>query len=344
MKKIRDPSFFEGVNDFLTYYLPKIKCSSPNTITTYRITINKFISYLQEEKKLTVYTIGIASLNRENIVCFLDWLKSHGNSSATRNNRLSAMKSLYTYLMEYKDTMLAANANGILEIHKTQELDKGPHVFLTEQQVKLVLNAPNPKEKYGLRDQTLLVALYDSGCRIDEMLSLRNKDIRYSDGQCYITVTGKGRKTRNIPMFENCEKTIREYQRVFHPGKNPDGYLFYTLQNGVQRKMSPDNVARIQDKYEKQVKKVCPSLPHLHAHLWRHSRSQHLYEAGMSLEQVSLWLGHSQINTSLIYTFFDVERKRKAIEKATEGDVGIIKPVPAMFKNDEEIIKRLYGL
>jgi len=185
--------------------------------------------------------------------------------------------------------------------------------------------------------------MYDSACRIDEILSLKLNGIRYSEGLCCINVTGKGRKSRNLPLGKTVEGLIREYSAVFHKDKNKDDFMFYVKRNNVKRQMSQDNTSRILNKYERQAIAIDPTFPHLHAHLLRHTRSQHWYDAGINLEEIALLLGHSQLTTSLIYTFFDVNRKREAIEKALGSDDPLfIAETPMLL--DEDIIKKLYGL
>ena len=344
MRRIKDPALFEGIRDFLNTYLPKVRNSSPNTVSTYRTVISEFISYLQQSRGYSIYDMHIGLITQTNVVGFLSWCRDiRGNGTATLNNRLSAMKSFFSYLLEYKDPLLSALANEISDIHSEQEEDKGPHEYLSRAQMKILLGLPARDTDYGFRDLMLISLLYDSACRIDEVLSLRLKEIRYSEGLCCINVTGKGRKMRNLPLGKAAEKLMIEYLAVFHKEENKSEYLFYVSRDGVKRKMSQDNVSRILKKYEIEAKAIDSAFPHLHAHLLRHTRSQHWYDAGMHLEQIALLLGHSQLTTSLVYTFFNVNKKKEAIEKAVGGDDPLFISEPPI-ELDAKIIRRLYGL
>lgn len=344
MKKFKDPIFFEGIRDFLGTYLPKVKNSSPNTISSYRTTLSLFVSYLQHGLDCSIYDMSASMITQSTIVGFLDWCRNEkGNGVATLNNRLSAMKTFFTYLLQYKDTNLSVFSSGIHDIHKLPEEDSGPHKYLTQNQMRILFSLPKRNTLFGLRDLMLMSLLYDSACRIDEILSLKLSSIRYSGGLCCINVTGKGRKTRNLPLGKTVDGLIKEYSAVFHKNSNKDDYLFYVNRNDVRRQMSQDNTSRILDKYGKQAITIDSTFPHLHAHLLRHTRSQHWYDAGINLEEIALLLGHSQLTTSLIYTFFDVNRKRAAIEKALgSNDPLFIAETPMLL--DENIIKKLYGL
>jgi len=344
MTRIKDPTFFEGIRDFLGTYLPKVKNVSPHTVSSYRATLSEFVSYLQHSLNCSIYDMDTTLISQTNIVGFLDWCRTdRGNGTATQNNRLSAMKTFFTYLLEYKDASLSVSATGIADIHKQQEEDSGPHEYLSQNQMRILFGLPKRDTPYGLRDLMLMSLLYDSACRIDEILSLKLNGIRYSDGLCCINVTGKGRKTRNLPLGKTVENLIGEYSAAFHKDKNKDDYLFYVVRDNIRMKMSQDNTSRILNKYEMQAKAIDATFPHLHAHLLRHTRSQQWYDAGINLEEIALLLGHSQLTTSLTYTFFNVNRKRAAIEKALGGDEPLFISEKPMFL-DEDIIKKLYGL
>lgn len=344
MKRIKDATFFEGIRDFLGTYLPKVKNASPHTVASYRTTLSQYVSYLQQSLNYSIYDMDTTLVCQTNIVGFLHWCETdRGNGTATRNNRLSALKTFFSYLLQYKDASLSVSANAIADIHKKQEEDTGPHEYLSQNQVRILFGLPKRNTLFGLRDLMLMSLLYDSACRIDEILSLKLGNIRYSDGLCCINVTGKGRKTRNLPLGKTVEGLIREYSAVFHKEKNRDDFMFYVKRDNIRREMSQDNTSRILDKYETQAKAIDPAFPRLHAHLFRHTRSQHWYDAGMNLEQIALLLGHSQLTTSLVYTFFNVGRKREAIERATGGEEPLfLSEKPLVL--DEDTIKKLYGL
>ena len=107
--------------------------------------------------------------------------------------------------------------------------------------------------------------------------------------------------------------------------------------------MSTDAVNLFMKKYGEMARRTCPEVPErVHPHQLRHSRAMHLYRAGMPLVLLSEFLGHADVNTTRIYAWADTEMKRQAIQKVS-GDTGRIHIEP-IWVNDEEMIKRLYGL
>lgn len=124
-----------------------------------------------------------------------------------------------------------------------------------------------------------------------------------------------------------------------------DDYLFYTKRSGMTVKMSCDNAQRFIMKYGIRAKEIIPAIPHLHPHLFRHTRAMHLYMAGMPLEMVAQWLGHSQMETSLIYANATTEMKRVAVEKISSKENSVFKDDEKFkYEDNDDIIKQLYGL
>ncbi len=111
--------------------------------------------------------------------------------------------------------------------------------------------------------------------------------------------------------------------------------------------MSDENVRRIIHKYADSARACCKTIPiNVHPHMFRHSRAMHLYQNGMELILISQWLGHAQIETTLVYAYADTEMKRKAIESATQGD-NILRTKDSFERytiTDETMLKRLCGL
>ena len=100
-------------------------------------------------------------------------------------------------------------------------------------------------------------------------------------------------------------------------------------------------------KYGDMARGSCPAMPEkVHPHLLRHSRAMHLYQHGMDLTLISQWLGHAQLETTLIYAYADTEQKRRAIEQATHAN-SILKnqkSVKRFVVTNDDMIRKLYGL
>lgn len=345
MTKIKDPELFDNIKDFLTSYLPVIRAKSSNTITAYKSTLNLYLSFIQKFCHKRLADVTKEDFNQTNILEFLEWLKiERQNCTATRNQRLVHIRQYCKYLMG-SDILSFSDFVKIQKIAKETDPPKDELEYLTIEQTKLVLAQPETNKNIGVRDHFFISLLYDSGCRDQEILDLQVGDFVEMKTCAELHIVGKGHKYRAIPISKDVQKMFHEYCKIYHTDLQKNALLFYTIRNGVKTKMSPDNVARFLNKYEKQARKTDPNIPHIHPHLFRHTRAMHLYMAGMPLPLVSEWLGHSQLETTTIYARATTEMKRKAIEKISTAENAVFKK-DEVFKyiDNDEVIKKLYGL
>lgn len=120
-------------------------------------------------------------------------------------------------------------------------------VYLSIEDMKLVIEQPDTSKKTGIRDKFFIALLYDSGCRNQEILDLRVKDLIIKEfGEAELHVLGKGRKYRVTPITKDVAPLFREYCKTFHSdfSGSQNEYLFYIIQKGISAQMSADNVHR----------------------------------------------------------------------------------------------------
>ena len=342
--RVSDPKLFSSINTFLSLYLPKIRSRSEHTIKAHRDTINVFAEFMKQTKNVPLAKLCASDFNRENFIAFLDWIQAErGCSDSTRNQRLMSLRVFCKYLVGEKasDFDLFSEISDINRIPVPERVLKDS---LTLDDIELLFGLPDPATEYGMRDRFYIVLLYDSGCRNDEILSLKLIDLEPGKNGGKLNVIGKGRKFRVTPLSKEAIEVFWQYIARFHPEKDPQKPLFYTEKRGIASNMSPDNTARILRKYEQQAQAIRADIPHLHPHLFRHARALHLYQAGMPLAVIAEWLGHSKLETTRIYAYADTEMKKTAAEKAFAAKPAIFTDEDFEFQDDEMTIKRLYGL
>lgn len=345
MSKPKDGSFFKYVRSFLTVYLPRNKCYSPNTIKSYRDTINLLRIFLREQKKIPFTEITFDMINHALVYEFLEWLHSSRNCSvSTRNQRLAALKSFLHYC-SIEDPLLVVIYMDVQSITALRDTKKGVS-YMTQNALKSILSQPNVKNKFGLRNRFFMIVMYDTGGRIQEILDLKLRDICLELDIPCIYLTGKGNKVRAVPLMEKTVLHLKEYLKVFHPTymENADAYLFYTVIKGQKGIMSPDNVSVFIKKYAEQARISCPEVPEkVHAHLFRHSRAMHLYQSGIPLSYIKDFLGHVSATTTSIYASADTTMLRDALEKAAKlGDNSTAES--PVWEDNEDMILKLCGL
>lgn len=339
--------FYRTVRDFLSVYLPKQRGASPNTVKSYREALNLLIEYIRDTEDKALEAVSFQCLSGESIGMFLQWLETERNCGvATRNQRMSAVKSFLKYAAG-KDKSLMALYLDADAIPRKKDTKVHRIEFFSESALETILAQPDKRKKNGQRDLFFLILMYDTGARAQEMLDLKVRDMNMGENNPYVVITGKGSKTRLVPVMEKTCRHFDAYRRRFHPSGSPDEYLFYVDRKGTRTKMSIDNVEKFVARYGRIAHKQSQEVPeHLYPHMWRHSRSMHLYRNGMPLPLVAEWLGHARMDTTRrFYADADTTMKKEAISKATSD----INPLYSTeydinWKDDEELLKRLYCL
>ena len=339
---MKDLIFYRNIRDFLLVYLPKQRRCSDNTVTAYRQAIRQFINYTAKEKGCSLSDVEFTDLTYKNVIGFLDAAQALGHcGAATRNLRLYALRAL----ARYAGTISPEYYSVFMELSSVpvQKEEKQMVDFISESAIKYILEQPGTGTKTGIRDQCFMVLMYDTGARDREILDLTLNCLFLTGTAPYVRITGKGNKTRLVPIMTKTVCHLQKYLSLFHPQFNGRDYLFYTVIHGERQQMSDDNVARFVRKYGEMAKAECPEVPaHLHPHMFRHARALHLYRNGMPLPLVSEFLGHASLQSTQIYAYADTEMKRKAIQKA-RGEATLPVSVSA-WQTDDDLIRKLYGL
>lgn len=335
----------KAINGFFYIYLPKQRCFSKNTVDSYKTAFNLFLDYMLEQHNSPLHQMTLGDFNKDNLTGFVDWLAAvRQNSPGTCNQRLMAFRSFAKYL-GMKDFALASIYADVCCVPTMKKAAKVVD-FLSEEALKTLLAQPDTSKRMGIRNQCFMCLMYDTAARRQELLDFRLKDLSLDGKAPFVYLTGKGRKTRAVPLMRMTVSHLLNYLKIFHPDyKNRmDDYLFYTTSHGERHPMSRDTVQLFMKNYGKAAREICPDIPEqVHPHQLRHTRAIHLYRGGMPLSILSEFLGHASEETTRIYAYADTEMKRKAIEKATPKTIPG-NEAPVWDTSDDEVLRKLAGL
>jgi integrase/recombinase XerD len=295
---------------YFTQRLIAQRRASPNTIAAYRHTFRLLLRFATERTGTPPSELDIDQLDAPLIAAFLDHLEhERRNSTATRNNRLAAIHSLFAYLALHHPEH-SASIQRVLAI-PPKRTERNLLTYLTEAEVDALLAACDQSTWTGRRDHAMFALTIQTGLRISELISLNCQDITLGVGANVHTV-GKGRKNRRTPLTSATRTLLKAWlhQRAGAPG-DP---LFPTT---TGKRLSRDAIERRLAIHLATAADRCASIAnkHITMHTLRHTAAMRLLLAGNDITVIALWLGHEQITTTQIYLHADMTHKQQAIDR-----------------------------
>lgn len=327
--------FAQYITDYFTQYLAGTRNLSTNTIASYRDAFIILLKFMNNTYSIKPEKLGILDFSPDRIKEFLNYLEAElGNSISTRNQRLIAIHSFFRYIGTQNPEYMFLSQQ-ILSIPEKKKEQKLVRHFETSQ-VKELLASPDTHTSRGRRDQALLCLLYDSGCRVQELADIKVCDIRLTV-PAQVTVTGKGRKTRAVPLTSETKEIIASYIKENHleQAAKQDTPLFYNCHGD---KLTRQGITYILKKYTEPI-----GLADASPHILRHSKAMHMTEADINPIYIRDFLGHTDLKVTQIYSKTSVEMKRRALDKLKGTDV-IPKETKKDWRNDKKLMDWLNSL
>lgn len=313
MKNNEAVIFSRYISTFLYDYAPSQLTHSEHTIKSYKDAMTLYVKYLEDE--------GIAPKDFEKS-CFeriiiekwINWLKEKRNCSPdTCNVRLASIRVFLEFLgsRDVRFLYLYLDAKNIKRQKCTHKKVNG----LTREAVTAMLSVVIPSTKTGKRDLVFLILLYATAARLDEILSIRIKHLHLKADKPYVTILGKGEKTRTLYLLPKAVAHLEQYISHEHEAsEDPESYLFFSRVGGKYGKLTEVAIDKRLKLYAKKAHIKCSDVPlKIHAHQFRHAKASHWIEDGLNVLQVSFLLGHANLETTMVYLDITTEDKVKAL-------------------------------
>ncbi len=295
------PTVCEDTNLALSRWYEHIAAErqvAPNTLTAYTRDIESFFDYLRDHIGGLVSLANLQELTPADFRGYLALRRRGGAGARTTARALSSIRSLFRFLER-----AGIVKNAALGTIRSPKLPHGIPKSLSVQQAsaltEVVEEDSDPARNWvGARDAAIFLMLYGCGLRISEALDLNIKDAPLEDWQDVLRVTGKGRKTREVPVIPQVRIGLRRYLELYPGHLNNDDPLFIGIRGG---RLSP----RIVQLTTQRMRQALMLPDTVTPHALRHSFATHLLQAGVDLRSIQELLGHSSLSTTQVYTEVD---------------------------------------
>lgn len=339
MSKKDTALFWDTAHRYLDHHLKVIRQVSRHTIDSYRDCLNSFINYLDEVGHVSRKTISFHNFEKETLKRYQSWMVTERSlAPKTCNLRMTAIRALLEYAAQeylwitpfYTD---ACSIVGVKTVNHAIE-------YFEPNEMTALLAAPSGNSKTDRRNQMMLIFLYDTAARVSEAKQVKVSDLHLNAEVPYVTLLGKGKKYRNIPLLEKTILHVKRYLKEFHGSDlKSNAPLFYSKIHGEIHGLSSDTFEKMIKRYADQCRADGYPMPdHVHCHMVRKTRAMDLYREGVPLAHIQQLLGHENISTtSGFYAFATLDVLAKAMETVSP-DEGI------KSWGDPDTLERLYRL
>lgn len=302
------------ISRFFTTFLIKERSVSINTVKSYRDTWKELIRFMVDEYKLKQEKLSIYDFTVDRIREFLMWIeKSRKCGRSTRNVRLTAIKTFFKYV-QYESFENMDEIQKIIMI-ESKKTPRPTRTYMNADGIKLLLEQPNQAHEKGYRDLTMLSLMFETGCRVQELIDLSVNSVSFVHES--IVIIGKGEKSRIINLSKDILAMLSRYVKMFHIDSPKDltHPLFF---NNRGERFTRQNITHILRKYCNMAREINPELipENISPHSIRHSRAMFLLEAKIPTIYIRDILGHASVSTTEIYAKANYKMKREALEKA----------------------------
>lgn len=228
---MKPTDFSRCLTGYLAEYLPTHRYLSANTIRSYSDVFRLLLRYCKDECGMNIDRLTLKQLDRPCMEEFLHWLSAaRGNSVSTVNQRLAVIHAFFEYV-RMEEPQLMLHCQKILEI-RFRRAPKPAVAYLSADALEVILSLPDTSTPQGRRDLTMLALLYDTGARVQELADLTVRGIRL-EAPASVTLCGKGRKTRVVPLMQQTKELLKNYfkEKRFDTVVDCDHPLFYNIRD-----------------------------------------------------------------------------------------------------------------
>jgi site-specific recombinase XerD len=325
-------SFFED-------HLKVQKGLRPGSIKSYRDTIKLFLAFVARTSRKPVTRLSLTDLSSQKVLEFLQIIEvQRHNKPQTRNQRLAALHTFYRFVATHHCEMLAEAER--VEAIPNKRTSPAPTRYLEPEEIDRLFQRLDSRGDRAVRDHALLMLLYNTGARVQEVADLRVGDVDL-DGPLRVRLHGKGDKWRGCPIWPETAALLKQLDTV--QGGGPQAALFVSNRRqpltrfGIYKLVGRHTQDLVRSDVHEQGKTISP-------HVFRHTTAVRLLEAGVEPNVIRGWLGHVSLETTNRYAEITMRTKQAALAACMPPTTSPVSPTCVGWRQDQDLMKWLQSL
>jgi integrase/recombinase XerD len=326
------------IHSFFADHLVTVKGLRPASVHSYRDTIRLLLTFVAKDKGTKITKLDLEDLSFERVLDFLRYLENdRHNHVRTRNQRLASLHTLFDYIATREPEMLGV-CQRVAAIPMKRAAPAETH-FLERDEVTALLQHLDRSGRLALRDRTLLLFLYNTGARVQEVADLRVANLELGEVGL-VRLHGKGDKWRTCPLWGQTTELLVELLGPSNDRPAVDTPVFCSAtgkaltRSGIY-KIVRRHAGNLDD--ERTNRRVSP-------HIFRHTAAMHLLESGVEVNVIRGWLGHADLTTTNRYAEINTRAKIEALRNTEPPDTSAGSRTRPIWRSDETLLEWLSSL
>jgi len=325
------------MHSFFVDHLITVKGLRPASVRSYRDTMRLLLCFVAADKGTKITKLDVGDFTFERVLGFLRYLEhDRANHVRTRNQRLAALHTLFDYIASRDPEMLAV-CQRVAAIPMKRAAPAETH-FLERDEVEDLLQRLPRDGRLALRDRTLLLFLYNTGARAQEVADLRVEHLDLGEHPL-VRLHGKGDKWRTCPLWHQTAQMLSALLDSLDRPSTPQTPVFSAHGQALTRfgiyKIVRRHAGSLDD--VRTNRRVSP-------HIFRHTAAMHLLEAGVEVNVIRGWLGHVDLTTTNRYAQINTRAKIEALRATEPPGVSAEPRRQPIWRSDESLLKWLASL
>lgn len=323
------------VHDFFVEYLGQQKGLRQSSVRSYRDTLRLFLPFAAGEVRRPISRLALEDLTLERVLAFLKHIEQvRGNGISTRNQRLAALRTFFEYVgRRSPEALHVCQQIAAIPTKRTPFPDTR---FIARAEVERLFHRLPDRSRLAARDRALLLFLYNTGARVQEVADLRIEQLTLERPPS-VRLRGKGGKWRQCPLWA---ETAAQLAALTQPrASSPQASVFVSgsgrpmTRFGLYKRVRHLTTGIETTGSASDARRVSP-------HVWRHTAAVHLLEAGVDVNVIRGWLGHASLNTTNRYAEITMRMKTAAMQLCAPAGSGHVPP----WQDDPSLLNWLSSL